>query len=763
MSEAKRYNPEEIRRRIENVFANPPLNEGDLHHRLTEIDEIDLRACLIDMLKTGAIKEIDGDLFVSMMMLVGIGEQKENLFRIAVDRSQPLLTRSFAVSLFSNLDPAYMEKAAMTLPSDEVSAMSELSLLQLFRYHHESDFGKTVRSALEKYPPDELAQLHLFELMERARLEMQAPALSAYGEALKSRKLSKLHARMLEIVSMESDTETIAFLKKVKKSARGPGFKREVGKALLRARSNSISSDKKDSGEIPGYAYVSSCDGQGAFIVLGCFENKNRTHTVVDLVIRLTADIRDGFLLPYLSAEEVMELVGEVTSGGGLKLVKVPLSYAADLAASAEKRTVELGKMIPEDTRAGLEMFKKVSGALPATEIDSNAKPALSDARQLIHRPEYMLSWFFDRGDLKAAGVEAPTGRLTKKWKTDTAAKLGASAIKGRLWAMIDYMSRWHAWNNEADTAALCKALAKGLEKNVKTSPLVHAMLEHSTPVLEELDDDGIHHGAIGDDDLRREIKVRCFVDVNTPKGKDLARLDFTEAAHIALGEAFQSLPGELRPRESQWIDLAFAAAGVFLRYSGSGGSGTAEQYTRQMRKALTAALDLSEEETELFISTVHQAMCSFSDQVCIPCDLQCRVHPRKNMADAFFADEHPAVESAYSMFGEEDDFFGEEHEERAGRCVSCDAYGPVDGMSMCDECGNKFERDMLRLREWNVSVLAFGLDDKGREALRQEVIAKFGKSMELIASRADESSRPPNRSQSKKKRRRSSGRKKKC
>lgn len=67
------------------------------------------------------------------------------------------------------------------------------------------------------------------------------------------------------------------------------------------------------------------------------------------------------------------------------------------------------------------------------------------------------------------------------------------------------------------------------------------------------------------------------------------------------------------------------------------------------------------------------------------------------------------------------------------GQCQACDMYGPVDDMSLCEDCGGKFERDMIRQREWDYSASAFGLSDEDRERLRHQVIREHGAAFELI------------------------------
>jgi len=80
------------------------------------------------------------------------------------------------------------------------------------------------------------------------------------------------------------------------------------------------------------------------------------------------------------------------------------------------------------------------------------------------------------------------------------------------------------------------------------------------------------------------------------------------------------------------------------------------------------------------------------------------------------------------------------------GQCQACDTWGPVDDMMLCESCAARFERDMIRQREWEYSASAFGLPPEAYEELRRQVVAEFGEALELIApprkSRRDRSAR---------------------
>ena len=76
------------------------------------------------------------------------------------------------------------------------------------------------------------------------------------------------------------------------------------------------------------------------------------------------------------------------------------------------------------------------------------------------------------------------------------------------------------------------------------------------------------------------------------------------------------------------------------------------------------------------------------------------------------------------------------QHDHEA-ECHGCDIYGPVDDAGLCAECAQKLERDLLRQRAWDYSHAAYVLGEQQREELRKEVIAKYGRRMELLSDEA--------------------------
>ena len=66
--------------------------------------------------------------------------------------------------------------------------------------------------------------------------------------------------------------------------------------------------------------------------------------------------------------------------------------------------------------------------------------------------------------------------------------------------------------------------------------------------------------------------------------------------------------------------------------------------------------------------------------------------------------------------------------------CCSCGMPFPVNDLDLCDYCFAKFERDLIRDRDWEYSATAFIIAPDQLEALRQRVVREYGESHELIA-----------------------------
>jgi len=111
------------------------------------------------------------------------------------------------------------------------------------------------------------------------------------------------------------------------------------------------------------------------------------------------------------------------------------------------------------------------------------------------------------------------------------------------------------------------------------------------------------------------------------------------------------------------------------------------------------------------------------------------RLNPRDNQGvRAHLA----AIDDGFKPKWEEEEF--DDDEERfglniKGECQGCDEILPLNDLRLCDECAGKMDRDLIRMRDWDYSALAFGVPEDRREALRDFIISKHGPHNELLAS----------------------------
>ena len=88
------------------------------------------------------------------------------------------------------------------------------------------------------------------------------------------------------------------------------------------------------------------------------------------------------------------------------------------------------------------------------------------------------------------------------------------------------------------------------------------------------------------------------------------------------------------------------------------------------------------------------------------------------------------------------------------GECQGCDIFTSLNDLGLCEECAGKLERDLIRQRDWDYSVTAYGVPALKREELRMQIVAQYGEKLELIApSKGTQKKRKCRRRESRRKR----------
>src|SRR5262245_35076096 len=74
------------------------------------------------------------------------------------------------------------------------------------------------------------------------------------------------------------------------------------------------------------------------------------------------------------------------------------------------------------------------------------------------------------------------------------------------------------------------------------------------------------------------------------------------------------------------------------------------------------------------------------------------------------------------------------DHGSSSGDCVACELMVlQRDDLGLCPDCAAKLDRDMIRDRDWERSRTAWQTHADQREALRTQVVARYGARYELI------------------------------
>jgi len=289
---------------------------------------------------------------------------------------------------------------------------------------------------------------------------------------------------------------------------------------------------------------------------------------------------------------------------------------------------------------AALSIFRRVHPALrlPHEDLEPDPGAGLDDFRRLLAIPAYR-HWFFDYGDLNGAGISPPLNQrgLSRGWLSRAAQGLERTDVPGRLKAMCEHMATWHVLRDEPNLARICLAGACQTEGCFTESPLVQAMLECSTTIptrpiydTEETNDPG----------LRFHLRQEFFSHVTHPKGRDLARLDLTEAAYPIVQKTLNLLPGDHRPRLEDQYAIAFAVSGPI---SDLARLKSPELLEATVNRAISKASDLSDAEIEQITFPLLSGVIQFVKEVCKGCPVFCLDHLDEDMAEAFFSHEHPA------------------------------------------------------------------------------------------------------------------------
>lgn len=626
---------------LDELFAHPPVSRAELEGRLAPASAIEVRRILLDRVVRGRLREAESDLVVSAFHIVGLGRDAEALIDVVADPRRERHVRACALAVLLAADPTHSERLRTLVPPDDLLSLVAEPLCQ-FIFHAEADpdEGEPLLSALESVPAEMLPSL--FQQLDERRRQGGVPAAVAYERVLRQPSLAALHPAILTALTSEGGQDAVELIEELRSQASDPAARRALQGVLMRMATRSMEGRTR----LPGVAsaFVSSCDGQSTFFIMGDRQNLDGTHTLALLCVSAQSGIRDGHIATRQQPSGGDSLLERFAAEAGTEFARITMEQAAALVELYRGRGADL----PAESLPALRFFGRVeAAALPV--IAKARRPSLAMLRSLVQKRPYEQSWFIDRADLASVSAQAPARRQPSvAWFTKTTAALAQrQALIDRLVAMAQHMAIWHQLRGEAAFAGLCLSAAESTRTAPAQSPLLRVLLERSFDEVRTPDAATIAGEPVLGDPLRRQyIKSRFFVQLEEPRGRDLALLDFAEAALLAAERALDSLPGDARPREDELQEAAFAMATLFRDYVlPKPSAAAASTLSDRMAAVLMDVCRQDGESARRIALSVLSALVSFIDEVCGPCATACLHRPRANVSPEFFAPTHPAAD----------------------------------------------------------------------------------------------------------------------
>lgn len=628
---------------IQDLFERPPLSDQDIADRLRDVDPHEARRALVARFQDTELSERNAETLMAMFAHLGVGDEKERVAAVVLDHRASNRIRAYACGLLASEDATAAELVMDRLAVDERQAIFDVPFVDMLVWAQaDARAGEQLAVALDGID-DELGHA-TFARIEQHRQRVGTSTAAAYGATLRKGRAPGLQARMLDALVGESSHEGIELVQELRDGEQNASTRRALQAALLRMNTRAIEPTAAHAAPT-GQGYLSSCDQHGDFVVLGCYENPDESTTVADICVRAGGELRGGFVLLRQSRDDIRNLLAELGAGTG-GFAPISLAEVARIVDDARVRTHQMRRAISSDLQPALALVSRTTPSQPEEGFVTPSWDAPVDTvRALLASPGHDRAWLLSSSDLEIVLASPPPPQgASRTWIQQAARAIGKrSRRRTRLVDMAKHMARWHQAKGELEAASVCSTLAHLTEKQAATSPLLIALLErafgrdavsneHSAP-------------ALGDHAIRNALRDGPFANVAVPKGKDLARLDFTETAYTTLRQGFVPISTLLPIDDDARVALAHDLAEAFVQESvGRKKAPNMTRIEQRMRTAIARHFEADDAQVEAMAAMVLSAFAAFWRDVCGRCPVRCIERARAHLGEAFFSQDHPAL-----------------------------------------------------------------------------------------------------------------------
>lgn len=578
----------------------------------------------------------------------------DTLARIAIDGELPGPHRVTAFSAFETVGNPF--ELAPRL-AQHVDALQQVMFLRLAMSLGDAPSpGRFVADTVGSLP-EGLPRRPLVEAFSNIRESQGLGFVQTFGMLLREGGLNEDPEAMrciLEAAACSNEPEAVDLLVFLRDQASDPAQRRLIQRAVM--QTGTRVADGRLGERVPSpppkagawgeaYGLLGSTDGAGAVILMAVLPDERGTVTMANVVIRLLGDVRDGFVRPHMAPEELEQVVDQLT--GASSLTRVPIAVLAEYAAAAEARTEAMDLPLPHDALPALRLMRPYAVEGGDWSPVAAKRPVPADVESLLATEEYD-AWFFDLGDLSAAGLVPGPGLMRDKGRA-ALERLEATGIGDRLRAMLSHQVRLCLLRDDVVDAKLLGACLKQLDRGLAKSDVARLMLARGATVEPTVRQAATGAALLGDEGLREEIRLQLLNDRATgdeaPKNQALAVLDLATALAVAQRPLQIGMLSEEVPRD----ELLLRTAVVVARSAAESMYAAADPRAVDARAAVEAVWPTVSRYYRLkttpqarVFDTLVGTLEEMLQRRCPGCALACYREPKKVFTRELTSDVHP-------------------------------------------------------------------------------------------------------------------------